>query len=179
MAEEPSSSSGGANSASSQPAPEPGTISLRPVAVVTAILLLGAFGYLGYTCVHASPAGSFVAPITRFAPGSVTYLAQGRTYLVRSDDGSFLALSEVEANAADRLAGCVIRFRPDLSAGDEKGVFRDDCHGTVFNHEGIAVQGSSDPMQQHPVLAGKSDISVRLRECLAGGGNSSVEPCRE
>jgi len=159
---------------------EPGTVPLRPVVIVGAILLLCSVAYLGYSCARSSASGgSFTAPVSRYPTGTVTYIAPARTYLVRREDSSFLALSEVEDSASDRLAGCVIRYRADLSAAGVTGVFRDDCHATLFSRDGVAIQGSAPPMQQHPVRPGKDEVVVQITMCLGGGGLGLQEPCRE
>lgn len=155
-----------------------GTVSIRPVVIIGSLLLLALIGYLGYSCA-ATLGGSanYSAPVSRFAPNSVTYLAGSGTYLVRLADGSFLALSEAEATSADRVAGCVIRYRPDLSAGGQQGVFRGDCHGTLYNRMGIAVQGSALPMQRHPVNVRGNQVIVMPKQCLQSGTNQP-QACR-
>jgi hypothetical protein len=173
---------GRADSSNSAESPdyEPGTIPLRPVLVVAAILLLAAATYIGYSCTRSiGRGGGFSDQVSHYATGSVTYLAAGRSYLVRREDGSFVALSEVEADPADRVAGCLIRYRPDLSAAGQTGVFRDDCHGVLFSRDGIAIQGSAPPMEQHPVQVSGSQVSVRFNVCQAGGGSDAAESCRE
>jgi hypothetical protein len=136
-----------------------GSVSLRPVLVVGCLLLLAGFGYLGYSCVQASErAGTFTDEASHYAPGSVTYVASGRTYLVRTSDGAFLALSEVEADDTDRVAGCVIRYLADLSIAGETGLFRDDCHGVVFSRNGSAIDGAAPPMQRHLVLQSSENV---------------------
>lgn len=172
--------SGASAAGVSEPSHEPGTLPLRPVLIVAAILALAALAYAGYSCVHTSGgSGNFSAPVSQFPAGSVTYIALDRMYLARRDDGSFVTLSEIEAAQADRTTGCVIRYRPDLSAEGQAGVFRDDCHGTLFNRDGIAIQGSAPPMQQHPVRASKDTVVVETKVCLTGGGSAAPEPCRE
>jgi hypothetical protein len=159
---------------------EPGTWPLRPVLAVAAVLLVGLLIYAGYSCVRSSGGSdSFSAPVNRFPLDSVTYVAPGRFYLVHTDTGAFVALSEVEDAPADRIAGCLIRYRPDLGSGDEKGVFRDDCHGTLFNRDGDAVEGSAPSMQRHPVRVTNGNVTVPLKECIAGGGAATPEVCRE
>jgi hypothetical protein len=159
---------------------EPGTISLRPVLVVIALLGLASSAFLIYSCSHAPPVGSFSAPINRFPANSVTYLSSGRSYLVRMEDGSFLALSEVDADPANRLKGCVIRYRPDLTGAGKQGAFRDDCSGALFDLEGLAIEGGSPPMQRHPVQVTDRNVSVRFKICISGGpGGGAAEPCRE
>jgi len=170
----------GRPAATEEPWREPGTVPLRPIVIVGAILLVIAIGYLSYSCVHsARTVGSFSAPVSRYPAGSITYLASGRTYLIRRDDGSFIALSEIEADAADRLAVCVIRYRADLNATDQIGVFRDDCQGTLFNREGSAIESSAPPMQRHPAGSAGDEVTVQLRACVAGDGSGIPERCRE
>jgi hypothetical protein len=159
---------------------EPGTWPLRPVLAIAALIVVALIGIAGYSCIRSSGGrDSFSAPESRFPPGTVTYIAAGRFYLVRNDNGNFLALSEVEDSQADRIAGCLIRYRPDLSAGNQAGVFRDDCHGTQFDRQGVAIDGSAPAMQQHPVRVAGGTVTVRFRDCLAGGGSPDPEPCRE
>jgi hypothetical protein len=164
----------------SEPDYEPGTIPLRPVAIVVVILLAIGVGYLAYSCARSSGSSStFTDQVSHYPPNSVTYIAPARTYLVRQGDGSFLALSEVEAVREDRVAGCIIRFRPDLSAGGEPGVFRDDCHGVLFGRDGAPVGAASPPMQRHPVTSDGKTVSLRFHVCLSGSGGGQEEPCRE
>ncbi|MGI8551071.1 MAG: hypothetical protein ACR2PL_09865 [Dehalococcoidia bacterium] len=160
--------------------PEPGTIPLRPVVIVAALLLLAAAAYTGYACFSArGNSSTFTDQVASYPPDSVTYIAQDHSYLVRTADASFLTLSEVEAQDADRVSGCIIRYRPDLSAGDVHGVFRDDCLGTLFNRMGIAVQGSAPPMQRHPTLVHDKTVTIYPKACEAGGNSMQPEACRE
>ena len=151
---------------------------MRPVLLVAGVLSIAALAFLVYSCSRAPASGSFTAPIGRFPPDSVTYLAAARSYLVRSNDGSFAALSEVDADPASRLNGCVIRYRSDLSAAGEQGIFRDDCSGALFDREGKAIQDPLPPMQRHPVQIADGNLAVRIRVCV-NGGTSNSEPCRE
>lgn len=159
---------------------EPGTVSLRVVVALLVLLVLAAAGIFIHSCSQSTASASvFSDQISHYAPGSVTYLANARSYLVRANDGSFLALSEVEAAEADRVAGCLIRYRPVSSANAQAGVFRDDCHGTLFNSQGIAVSGDAPPMQRHPTVVSAKMVSVQLRVCLQGGADGRPEACRE
>lgn len=153
-----------------------GGVPLRPVLLIAAVLLLAFAVYTGYSCLRSGGNGSFSGPVDHFPPGSVTYLQAGGTYLVRQPDGAFIALSEQEADDADRTAGCVIRWRPDLAAAGERGVFRDDCHGVLFNRQGTAVQGSAPPMQRRPVTVSGSTVTVQLTHCENAVGTAEV--CR-
>ena len=156
-----------------------GTVALRPVLIIAAILAACVAGYLSYSCISAAGAGAgFSAPVSRFSPDSVTYLDAGRTYLVRQPDGGFLALSEAEPDRQDQISGCVIRYRPDLQAGGTTGVFRDDCHGALYGRDGQPLGGSGPPMQRHPVEVNGSQVRVNFAVCLSGSGDQSAEACR-
>jgi hypothetical protein len=154
---------------------EPGGISMRVLLPIVAVLAVAAAVYVGYTLTQSLGSGSsFSDRVANYPPDSVTYLSNGRTYLVRQNDGTFLALSEVEASATDRIAGCLIRYLPG-----KQGAFRDDCHGVMFNLEGVAVQGAAPPMQRHPVTVHGGKLTVQLKVCLQGGSSDQIEPCRE
>lgn len=156
-----------------------GGISLRVVLPILVLLVLAAAVYAGYACSQSLGSGASLSDAAaHFPPGSVTYLANGRAYLVRESDGAFIALSEIEERRADQIAGCVIRYRAGLSASGESGVFRDDCHGAVFNLQGLVVAGAAQPMQQHPVVVNGKTITVQFKTCLRGG-DRVPEPCRE
>jgi hypothetical protein len=164
----------------SQAPDEPGNWPLRPVLTVATVLLAGLLIFAGYSCIRSSGGGdTFSAPESRFPPATVTYIASDRFYLVRDDAGAFLALSEVEDSPADRIAGCLIRYRPDLSAANQSGAFRDDCHGLLFDRHGVATDGSATPMQQHPVQVADGTVTVRFKTCIAGDGSLQTETCRE
>ena len=155
-----------------------GGIPLRPVLIVAALIVLALVVYGGYSCVRSAGAGSsFSDSVSHYPPGSVTYLARERTYLVHQTDGSFLALSDAEANDTDRVSGCLIRFRPDLHAAGETGVFWDDCHGVLFNRLGTAVQGSSAAMQRHPVSVSSGTVAVHFKDCLSA--DNLPDACRK
>ena len=154
-------------------------VSLRVVLPILVLLVLAAAVYAGYACSQTLGNGASLSDATaHYPPGSVTYLANGRTYLVREGDGSFIALSEIEERRADQIAGCVIRYRASLSASGESGVFRDDCHGVVFNLQGLVVEGAAQPMQRHPVIVNGKTLTVQFKTCLRAG-DDVTEPCRE
>ena len=100
----------------------------------------------------------FVAgPIDDFEPGSVTPFPAGRFYLVRLDDGGFLALDRTCTHL-----GCTVPWR-----GDE-GRFACPCHASTFDVTG-AVLGPPAPRPLDRYLVRiendivKVDLSRRLR----------------
>ena len=77
-----------------------------------------------------SASGLVVAgPAEGFAPGSVTAFQAGRFYLVRLDDGGFLALSRQCTHL-----GCSVPW--DEAAGR----FACPCHASVFDLRGVVLQ---------------------------------------
>ncbi|HEY5658326.1 MAG TPA: Rieske (2Fe-2S) protein [Myxococcota bacterium] len=64
-------------------------------------------------------------PVARFAPGSVTAFREGRFYLVRLDDGGFLALHRQCTHL-----GCTV---PWIA---EEQRFACPCHGSAFDVRG-------------------------------------------
>jgi len=64
-------------------------------------------------------------PVERFEPGSVTAFREGRFYLVRLDDGGFLALHRKCTHL-----GCTVPWVA------EEGRFACPCHASVFDIRG-------------------------------------------
>lgn len=67
-------------------------------------------------------------PLERFAPGSVTAFPVGRFYLIRLDDGGFLAVSRECTHL-----GCTVPWVD----GDRRFVC--PCHGSAFDMHGVVV----------------------------------------
>lgn len=67
-------------------------------------------------------------PVERFKPGSVTAFPTGRFYLVRLDDGGFLAVSRTCTHL-----GCTVPWT------DDRQRFVCPCHGSAFDRYGVVV----------------------------------------
>ncbi len=145
---------------------------------IAGTILLGlVLVFVGYSCLKRNDRSSYSAPAQRLtaAPAGVTYLPGGMLYIIAQPDGSFLALDEQDRNDANRLNGCVIRWRPDLQAG----LFQEDqrCGGATFNRDGSVIAGGAG-LLRHPVrLAGKS-VVVDIRQCMAPE-DATVRPCKD
>jgi cytochrome b6-f complex iron-sulfur subunit len=82
----------------------------------------------------AEKSAIFVAgPVDRFENGTVTPFQEGKFYLVRLEDGGFLALSRKCTHL-----GCTVPWRK------EKGRFVCPCHTSTFNMKG-EVEGAPAP----------------------------------
>jgi cytochrome b6-f complex iron-sulfur subunit len=100
--------------------------------------------------------------VDSFPPGSVTEFPDGRFFLIRSQDGGFLAVH----NRCPHL-GCTVHWVPERSG------FLCPCHASTFdfygNHENPPVPRPLDiyPVQIEDTMV-KVDTSQRqLRECFA------------
>ena len=76
-----------------------------------------------------------------FAPGSVTPFAAGRFYLVRLEDGGFLAVHRECTHL-----GCTVPWRA------ESGRFECPCHASAFDITGEVLSPPAPrPLDLHPV----------------------------
>ena len=76
-----------------------------------------------------------------FAPGSVSYVRQGRFYIARLEDGGVLALWQRCTHL-----GCTVPWRED------EGQFHCPCHSSLFNRQGEVTGGPAPrPLDLFPV----------------------------
>ena len=80
-------------------------------------------------------------PVERFAPGSVTAFREGHFYLVRLDDGGFLALHRKCTHL-----GCTVPW----NAEEQK--FTCPCHASAFDRRGQVLSApATRPLEQFAV----------------------------
>lgn len=102
-------------------------------------------------------------PAESFAPGSVTAFPAGRFYLVRLDDGGFLALHRQCTHL-----GCSVPW--DEAAGR----FACPCHASVFDLRGVVLQPPAPrPLDLFPVRIENGIVKV---DTTAPIRRSSFEP---
>ncbi len=97
-------------------------------------------------------AGAFMeaGPVDRFAPGSVTAFPMGRFYLVRLEDGGFLALTRNCSHL-----GCAVPWV------EKEKQFICPCHASAFDISGRAVRGpASRALARHPVRIENNVVMV-------------------
>lgn len=86
--------------------------------------------------------------------GSVTPITSGRFYLVRQDDGGFLALYQKCTHL-----GCAVPWEPD------KGQFVCPCHASAFEADGEVINPPAPrPLDRFPVSIVDGQISVDTGE---------------
>ena len=89
-------------------------------------------------------------PVDRFKPGSVTPFRRGQFYLVRLEDGGFLALSRKCTHL-----GCTVIWR-----GDERQ-FVCPCHASVFDAAGgVLTAPAPRPLDTYEISIENSIIRV-------------------
>ncbi len=111
-------------------------------------------------------------PVDRFAPGSVTAFPMGRFYLVRLEDGGFLALTRNCSHL-----GCVVPWV------EKEKQFICPCHASAFDITGRAIRGpASRALSRHPVILEnnvvKVDAATRFKRTESAGARV-VYPNRE
>lgn len=111
-------------------------------------------GYIGFrfldSQVEETPFGEVIlagAP-QDFEPGTITPFPQGQFYLVRAEDGGFLALHRTCTHLA-----CVVLIN--------NGHFRCPCHGSEFEVSGQVINSpASKPLVRFPVSISDNRVYV-------------------
>lgn len=89
-------------------------------------------------------------PESDFPPGSVTLFTQGRFYLVRLQDGGFLALYRVCTHL-----GCAVPWDP------VQGQFVCPCHASAFDQTGAVLNPPAPrPLDLFPVSIADGTVTV-------------------
>lgn len=91
-----------------------------------------------------------LGPVDDFPPGSVTPVTSGRFYLVRQDDGGFVALYQKCTHL-----GCAVPWEP------EQGQFVCPCHASAFEMNGTVLNPPAPrPLDRFPVTILDGQVSV-------------------
>lgn len=94
--------------------------------------------------------------LEEFPPGSITLVKEGRFYLSRLDDGSFIALWQRCTHL-----GCSVPWEED------EDLFHCPCHGSLFNKVGEVQGGPAPrPMDYFPVTIEGGEVFVNTEEAL-------------
>ena len=89
-------------------------------------------------------------PVERFEPGSVTAFADGRFYLVRLDDGGFLAIHRKCTHL-----GCSVPWDTDEQR------FACPCHASAFDIRGAVINAPAPrPLDLFPVVIENGMVKV-------------------
>lgn len=169
-----------------------------PVALGCAVfaLLVAIAVVVGGFCVAflgPGTAGQAVLDVPEaYAPGTATFVPDRNVYLVRLGDGTFLALSDLDAPNRARpgqrcrvspigrndpaLPELVDRYRDQFSpaAAAANFLFRDPCAGTLYDFTGVRVGTPGPNLDRHPVSlndAGRITIDLNKRQCTQREGS--------
>jgi cytochrome b6-f complex iron-sulfur subunit len=95
-------------------------------------------------------------PVGRFKPGSVTAFADGRFYLVRLEDGGFLAV-----NRKCTHLGCSVPWNA------EQQRFACPCHASAFDIRGDVVNAPAPrPLDLFPVAIENGTVKVDTSQLI-------------
>lgn len=115
-----------------------------------------------------------VGTVDEFVVAQPVQVPEGKFWLVKQADDSFLALYWRSPHL-----GCSIPWREDFSFTDprtgerSRGWFRDVCHGAIFDVNGVYVFGSSPrDMDRFPVEVVGDEVYVLATEQDVIRGNS-------
>jgi cytochrome b6-f complex iron-sulfur subunit len=130
------------------------------IAALMAMLVIGATS-LAFVASFSWPtrdAGSptaqvYAGRVDEFEVGQPVEFRDGKFWLVKQEDGSFIALFW-----RDPHLGCTVPWRPDFRFTDprtgesKEGWFRDPCYGATYDVNGVRVFGPSPRnLDQFPV----------------------------
>ena len=91
-----------------------------------------------------------------FAPGSITLVKEGRFFLSRLEDGSFIALWQRCSHL-----GCSVPWEE----GEDQ--YHCPCHGSLFDKMGEVQGGPAPrPMDYFPVIIENGEVLVNTEEAL-------------
>jgi cytochrome b6-f complex iron-sulfur subunit len=94
--------------------------------------------------------------LEEFPPGSITLVKEGRFYLSRLDDGSFIALWQRCTHL-----GCSVPWAED------EDLFHCPCHGSLYNKVGEVAGGPAPrPLDYFPVTIEGGEVFVNTEEAL-------------
>lgn len=106
-----------------------------------------------------------VGNVDQFKPGEVKGIPQGGFYLVRQEDGSFLALSKTCTHL-----GCTVPWNK------EKQQFTCPCHGSTFDSKGLVMAApATRPLDYYPLKIENGQIWVNLAAAIKRDGLASSQ----
>ena len=171
-------------------------VALGCAAVVAAVVLFGlaALATISFLESGANTGKMVMDPAEAYARGSVEFVGERNFYLVRLSDGSFLALSDLDAAnrsntqrrcrvapiqpADPQLPALLERYAARMSAraAGSTLVFREECNKAVYDVTGLRLDSEAANLDRYPVTineAGRVTVDVSKRDCTA---RSAVQP---
>ncbi len=142
-------------------------------AALIGLSLLAALGlFLAVTGVFVWPGGARPSPIMTagevddFERGSVTLFEERPFFLVRLEDGTFLALYD----RSPHMKNEPLQWRPNFEFMGKAGWFRSPFHGETFAKDGTAVFGPAGrDMDRFSVIIEGGQVKVNTSQLILGG----------
>jgi cytochrome b6-f complex iron-sulfur subunit len=143
------------------------------ILVVAFIAVFAAFTYP--TTLPDANGRIYVGKADRYQVGQPVAFTEGRFWLVKQDDGSFLALYWKSTHR-----GCTVPWRESFRFSDgvsKQGWFRDPCQGATWDVNGVLVAGmASRDLDRYPVeVKGSSVYVLATPRLLIRGESRSYE----
>lgn len=164
-------------------------------AAFVAIVVLLAVAAVGFLESGANSGRLVLAPAESYSNGSVEFVAERNFFLMRLGDGSFVALSDLDAaNRANPQRRCRVApiqrsdpALPQLLAGyagrmSAKAagatlLFRENCNSAVYDATGVRLDGEAANLERFPVeidSAGRVTVDVSKRLCTKRDGGNAL-----
>lgn len=173
---------------------EPGPQAVRPpvalgcFAAIAAVVVLGAIVvFLAIFLESGADDGKVQLEVPEaYAEGSVEFVGEKNFFLVRLQDGSFLAVSDLDAaNRANQARRCRVqltalreasvasnadqlRARMTPGAAGAEAVLVESCNGRTYDIAGAILDGEGPNLDRFPVSidgAGRLRVDASTREC--------------
>jgi hypothetical protein len=122
-----------------------------------AMVVLLAFQMREDSRVDIGMAGAYVA-------GTPVYYASDHLFVVRLEDGSVVALSDLDPHNPPGRRSCRVTFRPDLGEDEESARFFDACTGAMYDITGRALQGDGLGLSRLEIESDDERLRVRPGE---------------
>jgi hypothetical protein len=153
------------------PRPRPSVKAIIVIVISALFLIIGTAVSLAFL----SPSGEEeVGNAISFEFGSVTRYPSDNYYLVRLEDGEFVALYDRDTDPAARRNGCRISWQPPEAAEGGEGVFRGDCNESAWAIDGTLLNGPSprDMDRLDVDVDDDGSVSVDTAHLICGEGET-------
>ncbi len=139
--------------------------------------VLGGVGYWGWDQLRPE-SESPLGVAEEIGEGTVRYFSERGLYLVRAENGEFLALDHRDTGPGSRGVDCAVAWRPDLAEGAGQGLFFGRCTGSLWDAAGVLVRGSSPRgLDRYAVkLSDRGEVRAHRERLLCGPPVAAMMP---
>lgn len=160
------------------------------------IIGIGIVFFIAFMESGADTGKEVLQPASAYPPGTVQYESKHNYYVVRTADGAFLALSDLDAanRASARkcrvaqvdlqdpaLPGLLQQYASKMSpqAVGSTLLFRENCNSAVYDFTGLRLDGPGPNLDRYPVSVnneGRLTVDVTRRTCTEREGAQPFAP---